>query len=184
MGDKLPENERPSFESIQAALNSRVSPHLQKIFTPDIQNDCSCPIESYDCDGFRETYYLSSSGFEKHKGASRLELPILPNISDADIFSLLKIMIDKAGNDGYDMMYRGVLYHPSANAAELYDVFIEWGHTTFDCRHNYILANDMVPPGYAYLIPEPEFFGVLAANVGGFGVFANAHPVLKVALKR
>jgi hypothetical protein len=75
MGNKLPESERPTFESIHRKLNEKVSHSIQKFFVPDIQNDCSCNIESYDSGQEVDVLCLTSCGIKCVK-VGTLHLPM------------------------------------------------------------------------------------------------------------
>lgn len=174
---KLPENERPPYEEIQRRLFERVSKQYRELFVPDIQNDCSCPIESYDCDTDSDTWYLSAPDkVEKVLFKSRLDLPMIPDISDKAILMLLKKACENvADHPCDDTVPCKVLASPQSNRDKLIKVLSRvYGNASN------VIYLDFIPVDDFIMVPEPEFFGALSVNIGGFGAFCFSRNLFRM----
>jgi len=170
---KLPENERPPWKEIQTRLFNKVSHRYRQLFIPDIQNDCACSIESYDCDLEIDTWYLAATDkVEKVSFNIRLDLPMIEDISDKSIELLLKKVYENVSDTpNHDLVYTAVItnYH-SDKMAEVKQL-------------NYIdrvTLVDFIPVNEFIMAPDPEFFGALSVNIGGFGAFCFAGNLFKI----
>lgn len=183
-GIKIPESERPSFKVISDQLNAKISKQLQDLFVIDLQNDCACSTETYDSDLGRNAYYLSHSGIEKNL-IDQITLPMLHSVTEQSIKELVAIATKHAGNDTFDQIYCGMIYNPVINFDRVLKTYRRYcGEPNYDTRGIYRWhANELVNNDYVYLIPDPEFFGVISANLGGFGAFCLASCIWKVPLE-
>lgn len=169
---KLPIEERPPWNDVRDRLHSRVSHKYRQIFIPDIQNDCACTIESYDCDTEIDTWYLSAiDKVEPVLFKTRLDLPMIPEISDKAIELLLKKAYEVAGDKpNPDLLYTAVITnHNSDKISEVQP-------------KNYIdrvVLVDFVPVNEFVMLPDPEFFGALSVNIGGYGAFCFSSNIFK-----
>ena len=173
---KLPEHERPPYEEIQGRLFSRVSKQYRDLFVPDIQNDCACPIESYDCDNDSDTWYLSESNkVEKVLFKVRLDLPMISEISDESILMLLKKACENVGENPIDdVVPVKVLTNPKSDRDKLIKVLSQlYGDASSVVYLDFIPVDDFI------MVPEPEFFGALSVNIGGFGAFCFSRNLFK-----
>lgn len=185
-GIKLPESERPSFESIHKRLDQMVSRKIQNIFVVDIQNDCTCSTEIYDADGFDNTVcYTSPEGLKENKWSSRLPLPMKNDLSEQEILNLLELACKYASDSCYDLVYRRMLYNPKSDVKKLYEIFEKYCHPVNINRSGDIMGwipAAFVPEDCVYLIPDPEFFGALSVNIDKFGVFCIGNNVIRKSL--
>jgi hypothetical protein len=184
-GIKLPENERPPVSSISKRLDERISRKIQNIFVQDIQNDCTCSIETYDSDICNDLVYLSKDGIQ-NGSSNKIPLPMLNNICEKDIINLLELACKKAGNKWDDILLSKMLYNPANDGKKMIMVFEKYIHPIHVNRSGDVygwIPMDFVPLDCVYLIPEPEFFGVLSVNIDKFGAFCFTNNIIKVDLK-
>lgn len=186
MGDKIPESQRPDVKKLYDTLDLHVSKTLQDIFVVDAQNDCACSVELYDSSLNFESYHLSESGIQHHHSSENLALPILPNINSASILELISFATKKAGGNLLnDVVYSGMIYNPASNLELVSKTFEHYiGKIISDHRGgNYRwLSLETVPLDRIYLIPDSEFFGVIAINLGGIGAFCINSNIWEVLL--
>ena len=187
MGDgvKLAEAERPPISLISKRLDDRVSKKIQNIFVQDIQNDCSCFTETYDSDFDKAAIYLTEDGV-KIQNMNQLPLPMMNDISEKDIITLLETACIHAGNKWNDLFLSKMLYNPASDGKKMFLAFEKYGHPVHMSRSGDIygwIPMDFVPIDCVYLIPDPEFFGCLSVNIDKFGAFCYAHNIIKVSLQ-
>jgi hypothetical protein len=169
---KLPESERPPWNDIQKRLFDKVSHRYRQLFIPDIQNDCACPTESYDCDAEMDTWYLTAPDkAEKVLFKTRLDLPMLEDISDSSIELLLKKACENISDTpNPDLVYTAIITnHHSDKISQIKPL-------------NYIdrvALVDFIPVNEFIMLPDPEFFGALTVNIGGFGAFCFSGNLFK-----
>lgn len=169
---KLPESERPPWKDIQKRLFDKVSHRYRKLFIEDIQNDCSCPIESYDCDLEIDTWYLSAPDkVEKVLFQTRLDLPMIKDFSDKSIELLLKKAYENSGDTpNPDLVYTAVIMNPKS------DKMSQVKSLNYIDRITFV---DFIPVNEFIMVPDPEFFGALTTNVGGYGAFCFSSNIFK-----
>jgi len=185
-GEKLPEAERPSIASISKRLDDRISRKIQNIFVQDIQNDCTCKTETYDSCFDQHVIYLSEGDAQSSRGA-RIPLPMLNDLSEKDICSLLEVACKVAGNEWGDLHFSKMIYNPFNDRKKMYMAFEKYVHPIHINRSGEIydwIPMDFVPLDCVYLIPEPEFFGVISVNIDKFGAFCFAHNIIKIDLNQ
>lgn len=164
MGDKIPLDQRPSFESLSKKIDLLLPKQIQKMFVVDFQNDCACDIETYDVDA-SNLYYLEKNGISNHKLGSRFCCPMLPEISVKDVCDLLLKVFE--------------------NAIELNSMpDCEFIIINNDSSLSNVYSNTIKVPlnnnEYVYFIPQPEYFGCLSVNLAGFGLFCFAYDIFKI----
>lgn len=182
---KLPEHLRPPFNEIVEKLNARISQKFRSLFIFDIQNDCSCDIEKYDViDQESSALVISKNGIEK-LDSSLIHLPMMPEISDKDIWSLLEKAIEYAPDRqlNHDIWLNRMLYNPSSDMEAVckefkkvakHDIWLNKDGTIFG-----FWPADFVPKDFVYFIPEPDFFGVISAVIDKYGAFCMPKQMLK-----
>jgi hypothetical protein len=149
---KLPISKRPPKKEVFEKHFGHLPKDLIKFLVLDIQNDCSCATETYDSDAKMPSLIL-------HPG--RVELSESDQIV-APIHSERKIM--------------------ATDLIMLYDWACElsndpFGYFDFDHINKIGEKN-----GFEFIAPEPEFFGVLACNIGGWGAWCWPHQLLRKAI--
>lgn len=184
-GIKLPEHERPSLSSIYKKID-HIPNHLQNIFVNDIQNDCTCSIEVYDSDHSNTVFYVSVDGIKEYKMFDeRIRLPMIDSISEKDIWNLLQVACENSKNEWNDILFGHMLYNPQSDKLKLekaYEKYVGRIHMFGDRSIAGWVAADFVPQDYVYLIPQPEFFGVLSTNIDKFGAFCFTRNIIKELL--
>lgn len=165
---KLPLSERPPSKDIEKKLFDRVSKRYRDLFVLDIQNDCACSIETYDSDP--ECGFVYLSGEDKIKEtiyADKIVLPMISNISDKSILLLLQKACENVGtNPPEDILPYTVLTNPKSDKTKLNKVFAKtYGSNPIALHLDFIPVDDFI------MVPEPEFFGAISVNIGGFGAF-------------
>ena len=169
---KLPESERPPWKEIQKRLFDKVSHRYRQLFIEDIQNDCACDVETYDCDASVDTWYLSAPDkAEKVLFKERLPLPMMQDISDKSIELLLKKVYENISDTpNRDLVYTAVITnHKSDKISQIKPL-------------NYIdrvALVDFVPVNEFIMLPDPEFFGAITVNIGGYGAFCFSSTTFK-----
>lgn len=183
---KLPMNERPPFGDIERRLFDRVSYQYRQLFVSDIQNDCSCSIEVYDREPAWDTWILSElDKVEKITFGERLALPMLSDISDKSVLSLLKTACDNIkGEHDPDVLPGALLTNTKSTSdkiTHLMEKTIGRGIVANRSGIIYGLAFvDFLPIDEFVLVPEPEFFGALSVNIGGFGAFCISNNLIRI----
>lgn len=179
---KLPEDQRPDWTEMRKRLYSKVSAPLRQIFIEDVQNDCACEIETYDIVDQDTTgcFYLAAPDrVEILHSCNKVNLPIIPDISDESIRLLLRTVCEKvSGVSNADTIPYVAMVHPNATPEQkaLVDKQI---YRSSDWKPDGIILADFVPEDGYYLFPEPEFFGALTMNIGGYGAFGMPRTVSK-----
>lgn len=183
---KLPENERPPYEEIHKRLFDRVSYQYAQLFVPDIQNDCACPIETYDCDVNYDTWYLTASDkVEKVMFGERLPLPMIPEISNESILLLLKTACKDIKEDqrDYDVVPSALLTNSKSTGNKIVHIMEKVIGRGIVANRSGVIHGlafaDFIPVDEFVILPDPEFFGALTVNVGGFGAFCFARNLFK-----
>ncbi len=182
---KLPIEERPPYEEIQRRLFDRVSYQYRQFFVNDVQNDCACDVETYDCDVDYDTWYLTAPDkVEKVKFQDRLPLPMLPEISDKSILLLLKKACENVGDyPRTDTIPSGLLTNPKSDGKKIVHIMEKVLNRGICANRSGIIYGlayaDFLPVDEFILIPEPEFFGVISNNIGGYGAFCFSNPLFK-----
>lgn len=191
---KLPEHLRPEFKTVLDALEQRVSPRFRDIFVLDIQNDCDCDIEKYDRGLMKRIVYLDYGGIKDLDKDSVepglpiydwIHLPMLNDISEKDIWKLLKAASNSApyysAND--DITPSNIIYNPKSDGNKVLALYTEvTGKDICPFRDGTIpgwFAADFVDENEVFFTPEPEFFGVISANIGKFGAFCIPDNMLR-----
>lgn len=174
---KIPEAERPPFEEIQNKLYDRVSHSLRQLFVCDIQNDCGCDVETYDCDLETNVWFLeSNSSVKRLEIGNRMSCPILPEISNNSIELLLQKACEGVNNYcTTDTIPAAVLANPKCDTDKLVHILDKITRRGLSINRSGIIYGaallDFVPENHFYILPDPEFFGVIAVNLGGYGAF-------------
>lgn len=188
-GTKLTLDQRPSTKSIHDKLDKLVSRHYQNLFVQDIQNDCACVTETYDYDSGKYVCYLTKDGplYTLVNSTCRVPVPMIENISEKDINNLLELSCLYAKDFlSNDIKPFKMLVSPASPAPILFEIFKKITGYDLYCRHSgYIpdmIFGSFVPMDCVYFTPEPEFFGVISTNVGGYGVFCIPEHILKVKI--
>lgn len=182
---KLPVCERPPYEEIQKRLFDRISYPLRQLFVTDVQNDCACDIETYDCDTEYDTWYLTAPDkVEKIKFQDRLPLPILSDISDQSILLLLQKACENIGNfPTTDTIPSALLTNSKSTGSKIVHIMEKVLHRGITMNRSGIVYGlafaDFIPVDEFILIPDPEFFGVITNNIGGYGAFCFSNPLFK-----
>lgn len=180
---KLPESERPPYSLIQKRLDERVSKTIQNLFIVDIQNDCTCHIEKYAADIDMKYVFFSSGGIKIHTLGDQIKLPMQTEISNQDIWKLLEIAcMNSSSLKKYPFPYERVLFNPKSNIEKCikqYEKYCRRDWTSY--QRNWVSAS-FVKEDCVYFVPDPEFFGVISANIDKFGCFCIADSILKVII--
>lgn len=181
---KLPEDQRPPFAIIEAKLKERLSNKLARIFVQDIQNDCACDIEIYECD--YDCILHTSLGGVKELSFGRCTLPMQKDLTDKEIWILLEEACKKASLSPSFDLWNTMFYNVDSDIDKVLAI---WQKTTsMDISANRgseivgWVAADFVPIDCVYFLPEPEFFGVISVNIGGFGVLCFPKNILRKSL--
>ncbi len=182
---KLPVEERPPFEEIRGRLSSRVSYQYRQLFVEDIQNDCACDIETYDCDVDYDAYYLTAADkVAKVKFHDRLPIPMLPEISDKSILLLLQKACENIGDlPRTDTIPSSLLTNSKSDGNKIIHIMEKVLNRGICANRSGVIYGlayaDFLPVDEFVLIPEPEFFGVITNNIGGYGAFCFSNPLFK-----
>ena len=150
---KIAESERPPSAELKAKHFGHLSKELTRFLVLDIQNDCDCLIEIYEFWPGRPTIILHPDRVETIKASLRLPIPIHTGrkIEDRDLSRL----------------YREACL--LCNDAGLWE-------KDPDCFYTgKIYETDE----YDFMVPEPEFFGVLTCNLAGWGAFCFPSQLLR-----
>jgi len=184
-GIKLLEADRPSVASIYKRLDDRISSPLKNLFLTDIQNDCSCNTEIYDCESQEGVFYLSKEGIEEFPLQTRLPLYMKDDISEIEVWNLIRSACAKASDTDMNQSYNHMLFNPKSDIIKVKKKFENWINPfAYDRAGNpkgWISVN-FVPENYVYLIPYSEFFGVISANIDKFGAMCFGKNIFKVKL--
>lgn len=182
-GDKLLESERPSIDYLWNVLNSKISKKLQNLFVIDLQTDCACATETYDAT--ESALCTSLNGIKEQIYGDRICLQMKKDICDQEIIDLLDAACKKASDKLVDLIPKCMLYNPNSDVKKLWEMFekhcypvtvsrsgIKWGWNSFD----------FVPEDCVYFLPQPEFFGVITANVDKFGALCFPKSIMRKEL--
>lgn len=184
--NKLPESERPPFKDIERRLFDRVSYQYRQLFVLDIQNDCSCSIEVYDRDFMWDTWILSEPDkVEKITFGGRLALPMLSEISDKSVLSLLKTACDNISEEhDPDVLPGAILTNVKSTGDKIVRLMEKTIRRDIVANRSGVIHGlayvDFVPIDEFVLVPEPEFFGALSVNIGGFGAFCISNNLIRI----
>jgi hypothetical protein len=182
---KLPMEERPPFEEIQRRLFDRVSAQYRQLFVEDVQNDCACDVETYERDPEYDTWYLTAPDkVEKILFGDRISCPMLPDISDKSILLLLQKACENIGDTPTtDTIPRALLTNHQSTGDKIVHIMEKVLHRGISMNRSglcYGLAYaDFLPIDEFVLFPEPEFFGAITNNIGGYGAFCFSNPLFK-----
>lgn len=191
-GIKLPEDQRPSISSIWAKVDKKIPKVLQNVLVMDVQNDCGCTIEKYDTEPAREVVYLTSEGIKEATFAEgRLPLPMLDDISEADIWSVMQRACELATESfPEELVISKMLFNPHVSRKDLLIAFERWSRPArIKNRYDELIMEyydwisaPFVPMDCVYFIPDPEFLGCISVNVDKFGVFCIPKHIAKKPL--
>ena len=182
---KLPIEERPPYEEIRGRLLSRVSAQYRQLFVEDVQNDCACDIETYDRDLEYDTWYLSAPDkVEKIMFGDKIPLPMLPDISDKSILLLLERACKDIGfNPTTDTVPGALLTNAKSTGDKIVHIMEKVLNRGISMNRSGLVYGlafaDFVPVDEFILLPEPEFFGAITNNIGGYGAFCFSNPLFK-----
>lgn len=192
MRTKIPENERPPIKEIEIFVNTRIDKKLQSLFVLDLQNDCSCDTENFDADESSGFAFVSQTEINKLNSywCTALQLPMLEDFTQEHLINLLKWAGDHSSETGYyDCTPMVVLYNENLSVSnEMINIFDEEYKKH---RAKYEAPNikpKLVPvsfvlPDEIWILPEPEFFGAICANIGKIGAFCSTNKIMKRKLK-
>lgn len=169
--DKIPEDERPSLQTLADTLDSMVSKGLQDLFIVDLQNDCFCTTEPYQADAEDPISYIAFCGeVDTNIYPERISLPLLGNISDKDIQSLCSEATKNASAFTSDVTYSNAVL--AGHNVEIPD----WA------KSYQILRCDVDCDNFIYRIPDKEYFGVISVNLLGVGAMVFGSKIHKMRI--
>lgn len=178
-GIRVLECERPPMALISKGLDDRISRNLQKLFIVDLQNDCRCSTELYDSDPDFKMIYVSETGIHKAYG-NRLCLPMMYNLSEKDIMSLLEEAGKISPGTWVDDVYpANIMFNPSSDMDWVYSVFEKYIAKKVVFKDRSVAAS-FIPKGQVWLLPDQEFFGCISVNIDKFGAFCVARQIVKI----
>ena len=179
---KLPLEQRPNIKSIENRLTSRIDKKLLNLFVIDLQNDCDCEIEKYGFDYLDKVLILDNHNVRFHND---INLPMMNEICNQDIKNLLTEAFKYAKDTPGDTHYSKVIYNTNTQLSlETFNILdnicpLYQGRSGVSLNY---FGLDFIEPGFAYIMPDEEFFGLVTANINKFGAFCFPENICKVKL--
>lgn len=138
---KIPESERPPMREVEMKHFGHLPFEAKRFLVPDIQNDCTCSVEIYEADPAGPALVLSPDGVDVIDKAIRVALPIHNG--------------RRISQEDLRLLYKVACRFASDSPAP-------------DVSYFETLSSD---DDYDYMVPDPEYFGVLTCNLAGWGAF-------------
>lgn len=117
---------------------------------------------------------------------------MLTELSINDIWDLLKLACDNAGNECGDFLLRYMLFNPKTASSKLKEAYETWCGKLSDWEVMVLATGPkylddwieapFVPEDCVYITPDPEFFGVISVNIDKFGAMCFPAHILKISV--
>lgn len=120
------------------------------ILVLDAQNDCHCDTETYESDVTADMLVLTENGIECRSNRNRLPCPMIPGKpTEEDLRVLMETAMEHASK-------------VKSSPTDVYPI------------HKLGEQN-----GIEFYSPDPEFFGVLACNLRGWGAWCIPAQIIR-----
>lgn len=186
--DKLPEHLRPPVKELSDRVSKTIPSKLERFFVLDLQNDCACKIESYDMDNTHGLCHTDANGVpvvNAQNFGGHCHLPMFQDLNLNHIEDTIRqgLYLTTNNKPCCDLNMNGDITIHNRMWLTPISVLIDKSlHQEGLYKNAYAMELPEDLKDSVFVLPEPEFLGVIGANLFGMGFFFLSKHVMRVPI--